>query len=209
MTDVYLFGMNSLASILVNYLKYDDRYSLVGITANKKYCETAECFGYQLVPFEELPSKTSNFGIVNCVGYSRRMESREYTSLMIAKKKIALLSYVHPTAIVAGVEIDEGSIIMNRVVVEPYSRIGKGNVLYGGSYICHNAAIGDYNWVSAGCVLAGNVTIGNRNFLGINVSVRDCLKMGSMSIIGAGTVLVKDVPDAVTVIGNPPRVIQE
>ena len=51
--------------------------------------------------------------------------------------------------------------------------------------------IGDNAWISAGCVILPGVTIGEN------------------SVIGAGSIVTKDIPANVVAVGNPCRVIRE
>jgi len=203
MTDLYLFGTNSLSAILTSYIQSDSRYLLRGITVNKEYVDAEEFSGVPLIPFEDLSPNPDSFGIINCVGYSGQMELREAVSQNVMHKGIPLLSYAHLSSIIDGVSFGENNIVMANVTIEPNSVVGNGNVFYGGGYICHNALIGDFNWFSAKCVFAGNVRVGYRNFIGINACVRDGVEIGSMSIIGMGAVVVNDVRSNTIVIGNP------
>ena len=52
-------------------------------------------------------------------------------------------------AIYKNVKIGLGSIIFPGSVVEPYSTIGNGSVLWFGAHICHHTNIGDFVWVAA------------------------------------------------------------
>ena len=53
------------------------------------------------------------------------------------------------------------------------------------------------------------ITIGKNVWLGSNVTVLPGVKIGDNSVIGAGSVVTKDVPANVIVGGNPARVIKE
>lgn len=53
----------------------------------------------------------------------------------------------------------------------------------------------------------GRVLIGNRVFVGANTTILMNTKIGNDVIIGAGSVVTKDVPDDSVVVGNPVRVI--
>ena len=200
---IFLFGMNSIARMIIGYLYDDLRYCLLGITVNKTYCDSDEYFGYPLIPFEEVIHKNRDFSMINCVGYSGQLETRIKIDSLIKENQIPLLTYIHPKAVVFNVEFGESNIVMNNSIIEQYSTVGNGNVFYGGSYICHDAKIGNYNWFSAKSTLAGEITIGNRNFFGINTSIKEKITIGSMATIGAGAVVIHDVPDCVLVVGNP------
>ena len=56
---------------------------------------------------------------------------------------------------------------------------------------------------------AGGVTTGHGVFLGASSVVLPELTIGSNSIVGAGSVVTRDVPEGVIVAGNPARVVRE
>ncbi|MDO7873529.1 sugar O-acetyltransferase [Hymenobacter sp. ASUV-10] len=53
------------------------------------------------------------------------------------------------------------------------------------------------------------ITIGNNVWLGGNVVVTPGVRIGDNSIIGAGSVVTRDVPANVVAVGNPCRVLRE
>ena len=56
--------------------------------------------------------------------------------------------------------------------------------------------------------LAGNVTIGEGSHIGIGSCVIQGIKIGKWATIGAGAVIIKDVPDYAVVVGNPGTIIK-
>jgi acetyltransferase-like isoleucine patch superfamily enzyme len=56
--------------------------------------------------------------------------------------------------------------------------------------------------------LGGGVQVGNGSFVGMGATVRQSIRIGHDSVIGAGAVVVNDVPDAVVVLGVPARVVK-
>ncbi|HLS31877.1 MAG TPA: DapH/DapD/GlmU-related protein [Flavobacteriaceae bacterium] len=48
---------------------------------------------------------------------------------------------------------------------------------------------------------------GRIRFIGANSVVKEGINIGDHVIIGAGSVVIKDVPDGCTVVGNPGRII--
>jgi sugar O-acyltransferase (sialic acid O-acetyltransferase NeuD family) len=208
MTDIFLFGTNSIARMLSLYLKNDERYNLCGFTMNGVYIKNDSCEGFPLVSFEKLHEQNNKTGIINCVGYSGNLINRAKIDKCVTQYGFSLVSYVHPLSVMIGVEFGIGNIVMPNAVIEPYSKIGNGNLFYGGSYICHDAAIGNYNWFSASSTIAGNIEVGNNNFFGINASVKNNLKIGNYCTIGAGAVIIRDVEDHLVIGGNPGKAIR-
>lgn len=52
------------------------------------------------------------------------------------------------------------------------------------------------------------VTIGNNVWIGSNVVINPGITIGDNSVIGAGSVVTKDIPSDVVAVGNPCRVIR-
>ena len=49
--------------------------------------------------------------------------------------------------------------------------------------------------------------VGDETFIGLNVTILPKVKIGKKCIIGAGSVVTRDVPDGAKVVGNPARQI--
>ena len=60
-----------------------------------------------------------------------------------------------------------------------------------------------------GLEIALPIKVGNNVWFGANVSVLPGVTIGDNTIIGAGSVLNKDIPSGVIAVGNPCRVIRE
>lgn len=53
------------------------------------------------------------------------------------------------------------------------------------------------------------ITVGDNVWFGANVTILDGVAIGQDAIVGAGSVVSKDVPEYAVVLGNPARVIQK
>ncbi len=62
---------------------------------------------------------------------------------------------------------------------------------------------------NAGLEIALPITVGNNVWIGTNVSVLPGVTIGDNCVIGAGSVVNKDIPDNVVAAGNPCRVIRK
>lgn len=53
----------------------------------------------------------------------------------------------------------------------------------------------------------GKIRIGDRSFIGCNTIILPGVTIGSRCVVGAGSVVTKDIPNGKVVAGNPARVI--
>jgi serine acetyltransferase len=70
----------------------------------------------------------------------------------------------------------------------------------------HEANIGDYSAFMPTCNISGEVQIGGGNFWGTGVKIINRCTVGENVVIGAGAVVIADVPDNVTAVGVPAKV---
>jgi serine O-acetyltransferase len=106
-----------------------------------------------------------------------------------------------------------------QVDINPAARIGKGILLdhATGFVVGETAVIGDNVSILQGVTLGGtgkseedrHPKIGNGVLIGAHVVVLGNIKVGECARIGAGSVVVKEVPPRVTVVGVPARIIGE
>lgn len=106
--------------------------------------------------------------------------------------------------------IGEGSVLCPNTVVTSNATIGRffqANIY---SYVAHDCVIGDFVTFAPSVHCNGRVHIGDYAYIGTNAVIREGsldkpLRIGAGAIVGMGAVVTKDVPDGVTVIGNPAK----
>lgn len=74
-------------------------------------------------------------------------------------------------------------------------------------HIAHNVVLEERVRVIAGAVIMGSVRVGRDSWIATSM-IRDQRRVGQKSVVGMGAVVVKDVPDGVTVAGNPAKVFE-
>lgn len=127
----------------------------------------------------------------------------------LAKRGARFAKLVHPTAVFAGgVTMGEGSVAMAGVIVNAGSRIGRHCILNTGASLDHHGQLADGVHLGPQAVLAGTVTVGEGAFCATNCTIIPNIAVGAWATVAAGAVVMRDVPDGATAIGNPARNIR-
>jgi len=115
---------------------------------------------------------------------------------------------IHPTAIIAPeVKIGYGVLINQYALAQTGCRIENFVHIYSGSLVGHGSHINNYCTIGAHSIVGGRVILKEGCHIGLNASLREDITIGKYSIIGMGSVVIKDVEDKETVAGNPATVI--
>ncbi len=118
--------------------------------------------------------------------------------------RVSWATAIHPTAHLApGVRIGEGTVVFAGAIVQPSSVVGRHVILNTACSVDHDGSIGDFVHMAPGVRLAGNVQVGEGALLGIGCSVIPERTIGAWATIGAGGVVVDDIPPDVTAKGIP------
>ena len=120
----------------------------------------------------------------------------------------ALPVLIHPTAWVSrSAQLGSGSVVFAQASVQALASIGVGAILNTGCSVDHDAQLAGGVHICPGAHLAGEVYVGARSWIGIGASVIQQVRIGSDVTVGAGAAVVRDLPDGVTAVGVPARVL--
>lgn len=134
------------------------------------------------------------------------------TRRKVVKRLLAMdckfTSIVHPKVhIPDSVQIGIGSVIMAGTQFTTDIEIGSHVVIYVNCSITHDVCVGDYCLIPSGCNLSGEAVLEEGVSLGVGTNILPQTRVGAWAIIGAGSVVTRDIPANVTAVGVPCRVI--
>lgn len=130
---------------------------------------------------------------------ARHVEAIGYT-LINAVSRFAYIS--RSASLGSGIAIMPGAVINAEAVIQNYAIINTG------ASVDHESIIEQACHIAPGSHLSGNVRIREGTFLGTGTQVIDGITVGAWSIAGAGSVVVRDIPDRCLAVGVPARVIK-
>ena len=120
------------------------------------------------------------------------------------------ISVIHPTACVGkDVHIGKGVALMPGAIVNANSRIGDHCFLNTRSSLGHDSIMEPFSSLAPGVCTGGNVSLGAGSAISIGSSVLERVRIGPESVIGAGSLVLGDVPAGVMVFGNPARIVRQ
>ncbi|MGB2964901.1 MAG: acetyltransferase [Anaerolineales bacterium] len=148
----------------------------------------------------------SDLYVINAIG-SPKQKKRivELTS----KKGLRFCSLVHPSVRKSEyVEIGNGTIITAGNILTSQVKIGNHVIINLGCTVSHDSIVEDFCTIAPAAHISGNVHLQEGVDLGTGAVVIQGVTIGAWSIIGAGTVVVSDIPPNVTAVGVPAKVIK-
>ncbi len=104
--------------------------------------------------------------------------------------------------------IGEGSIICAHSILTVNIDIGKHVIVNMDCTIGHDAVLNSFVMVYPGVNISGNTNIGTCTELGTGMQIIQGKKIGDNSIVGAGSVVIKDIPENCTAVGCPAKPIK-
>ena len=122
----------------------------------------------------------------------------------LQSQKCKLATIIHPfTSIGRDVNVGEGTVIYAGAVVNPSVQIGEGCILNTSCSVDHDSVIKEFVHLSPGVNIAGTVEIGEKTWLGIGATVINNISIIGNCIIGASTLVRKDIRKEGNYVGNP------
>jgi sugar O-acyltransferase (sialic acid O-acetyltransferase NeuD family) len=208
---ILVFGSSGHASVVIDCIERQESYEIAGLVDSFKPAG-AMVLGYMVLGTEavlaEITRDRKVFGIVIAVG-NNWQRAKIAARVKAAAPELQVVSAIHPGAEVArGVEIGSGSVVMAGAVVNRNARIGPFCIVNTKASVDHDSSLEEFSSVAPGGTLAGKVRVGAYTAVCLQVAVAEKCSIGPHSVIGAGSVVLNDLPDHVLAYGVPARVIR-
>jgi sugar O-acyltransferase (sialic acid O-acetyltransferase NeuD family) len=211
MENIVLFGGGNQAHYTIDIIEKEGKYNIVGII-DSIHEVGSERFGYKILGRqEELKNIISEYGVYGGVisigdNWSRYLVSNQIRNIV---PNFTFVNAIHPSVTIGNTtELGYGIVAMAGCIFNPKSKIGNFTFFATGAQVEHDCIISDFASISAGSITGGYVTLGEFSALTLGVTVLDRIEIGKNTVVGAGSLVIKPLPDNVLAYGNPAKIIR-
>ncbi|MEM1340062.1 MAG: acetyltransferase [Bacteroidota bacterium] len=105
--------------------------------------------------------------------------------------------------------LGKGITLMPGAIIMPYAKIEDFSIVSMGSKIAHHSVLKKGAFISSGVTVGANIVLGERTLIGVGSTIMTGVKtIGKEAIVGAGAVVIRDVPEKHVVAGVPAKTIK-
>ena len=212
MKNVLIFGASGHGSVVLDILEKSKEFRPVGFVDSFIKKGTKKN-GYRVLGSEfdllHIIEKHNVYGGIVAVG-DNWVRRRLVRSIQRLAPGFIFVNAVHPTAILGkNVNLGSGIAVMPAVIVNSNSAIGDHCILNTRSSLGHDGVLSDFSSLAPGVCCGGNMNLGTGAAISLGTLVIEGISIGAWSVVGAGSLVLDEIPDNVMAYGNPARNIRK
>lgn len=212
MKDLIIFGASGfgreVAWAVERINKVEPTWNLLGFMDDNESIQGNEINGYRVLGKTADVGKYPDAYFVCAVGASRIRE-KIVGNMKAVNPNIKFGTVIDPSVEMSDfVTVGEGTIICAHTIVTVNIEIGSHVIINLDCTIGHDAVLQDFVTLYPSVNVSGITNIGHAVELGTGMQIIQGKTVGDYSIVGAGAVVVKDIPAKCTAVGSPARPIK-
>lgn len=203
-----IVGAGTYGQVYAEYLK--KKYEIIGFIDDDQSLINKRVAGIPVIGNLEYLLRTISRGLSVFVPIGNTQVKRHILD-QLRREGFKTPNYIDPSAnIHSSVKIGKNAVyILQGTILMPLSVIEDDVMISSGCIISHHTSIKCGSFVSFGVNIGASIVVEEDAYIGIGCTIMTGVKrVGEGSLVGAGTVVIKDVPDGATVVGNPGRIIK-
>lgn len=212
MKDLIIFGASGfgreVAWLTERINTQSPTWNLLGFIDDNSEIQETVINGYKVLGTSVDIVKYPDAYFVCAVG-SSRIREKIINKLLEINPNIKFGILIDPSVEMSNlITIGEGTIICAHTIATVNINIGKHVIINLDCTIGHDAVLQDYVTLYPSVNVSGMTNIGKCTELGTGMQIIQGKTVGDYTIVGAGSVVVKDIPAKCTAVGSPAKPIK-
>jgi len=212
MQSIAIFGSSGFArethQIIRDLNKLKNCWEFLGFLDDDELKHGTLVHGFPVIGGADWLRTNPEVNVLVAIGSPRVKRAVVKRLMDLGHERFATL--IHPTAWIGDdVRIGHGTVICAGVRITCDISIGSHVIVNLDATIGHDSIIDDFATIAPSANISGAVHLGSGVDIGTNATVIQGISIGEWSIIGAGAVVVRDIPRNVTAVGMPAKCIKE
>ncbi len=212
MKDLIIFGASGfgreVAWLVERINKVSPTWNLLGFLDDNDDIQGENINGYKVLGKIDAVTSYPDAYFVCAIGAAKTRE-RIIESMIALNPNIKFGTVIDPTVEMSDlVTIGEGTIICAHTIITVNITIGRHVIINLDCTVGHDAEIKDFVTLYPSVNVSGITNIGHAVELGTGMQIIQGKSVGDYSIVGAGAVVVKDIPEKCTAVGSPAKPIK-
>jgi acetyltransferase EpsM len=197
-SPVAIIGAGGHSLIIISLLT-ELNYPIVGI-----FDDDESKYGNSILGIPVL-GKPEDIPSHNCWSAVVAIGSNRIRRVMVNRlPDLEWVTLIHPNAYVhSSVKVGQGTVVMLDAVVRVCACVGSHTIINTKAVVGHGCEIGDYAHIAGSSHIGGDSVVGEGAMLGLGAAIIPERKVGAWSVVGAGAVVTRDIPDGVRAMGVP------
>lgn len=210
--DIVIVGAGGLGrevEWLINRInKQEKKFNILGFLDDNKDADLKSSKLKVISNIDGISDLEDNVNIV--VAIANAKVRKAIVEKINSIKKVKFPNIIDPSAVVdENMIIGEGNIICVSAILTVDIEMNNFNIINANCTIGHDAKLCNYVTLYPNVNVSGNVLVNDCVEIGTGTQIIQGKTIGRNSIIGAGSVVIRDIESDVTAVGVPTRILQK
>ena len=192
--NIILIGAGGHALSCIDVIEQENKYNIHGLVGLKDEVGK-KISGYDVIATQdELVNLSKDFRYAFiAIGQIKNVKLRIDLYESVLKAGFKIPSIISPQSFISRtVQIGEGTIIMNGVVLNSGVKIGNNCIINSMALIEHGTQVADHCHISTGAILNGDCVVGSKSFVGSGAIVKHGVTIKTSSFVNMGQIVTKN-----------------